>query len=93
MSQTGYVTLEDMQTRRGDLFDMFDKAGDGYLESADLTQLAETVAAEGQARTERQAGNRAERQQEGRRGQGQKANPAGEIVHAAMTVERSHFPR
>lgn len=86
-SQTGYVSLEDVQTRRGDLFDMFDQDGNGYLEAAELAQMSETVAAQGQTRTERQAENRSERPQEGRRGQSQIANAAGEIIHAAMTVE------
>ena len=87
MSQTGTVSLEDMQTRRGDLFDMFDQDGNGYLEADELAQMAETVTAQGELRLERQAENRAERQGEGRRGQGQNANPSGAIIHAAMSVE------
>jgi len=87
MSQTGYILLEDMQTRRGDLFDMFDHDGNGYLEADELAQMAETVTAQGELRLERQAENRAERQGEGRRGQGQNANPSGAIIHAAMSVE------
>lgn len=87
MSQTGYVSLDDMQTRRGDLFDMFDHDGNGYLEADELAQMAETVTAQGELRLERQAENRAERQGEGRRGQGQNANPTGAIIHAAMSVE------
>lgn len=87
MSQTGTVSVEDMQTRRGDLFDMFDHDGNGYLEADELAQMAETVTAQGELRLERQAENRAERQVEGRRGQGQNANPTGAIIHAAMSVE------
>ena len=87
MSQSGYVSVEDMQTRRGDLFDMFDHDGDGYLEADEIAQMAETVTAQGELRVERQAENRAERQQDGRRGQGQNANPTGAIIHAAMSVE------
>lgn len=87
MSQTGTVSVEDMQTRRGDLFDMFDQDGNGYLEADEITQMAETVTTQGELRLERQAENRAERQGEGRRGQGQNANPTGAIIHAAMSVE------
>ena len=87
ISQTGYVSLEDMQTRRGDLFDMFDHDGNGYLEADEIAQMAETVTAQGELRVERQAENRAERQGEGRRGQGQNANPTGAIIHAAMSVD------
>jgi hypothetical protein len=87
MSQTGHVSLDDMQTRRGDLFDMFDHDGNGYLEADELAQMAETVTAQGELRLERQAENRAEQQAEGRRGQGQNANPTGAIIHAAMSVE------
>ncbi len=86
MSQTGTVTLEDMQIRRGDLFDMFDHDGNGYLEADELAQMAETVTAQGALRLERQAENRAERQSEGRRGQGQATTSAGEIIHQAMTL-------
>lgn len=87
MSQTGYVSLDDMQTHRGDMFDMFDHDGNGYLAADELAQMAETVTAQGELRLERQAENRAERQGEGRRGQGQNANPTGAIIHSAMSVE------
>lgn len=87
MSQTGYVSVEDMRIRRGDLFDMFDHDGNGMLDADELSQMAETVTAQGELRLERQAENRAERQQDGRRGQGQNANPTGDIIHAAMSVE------
>lgn len=86
MSGTGYVTLEDMQTRRNDLFDMFDSDGNGYLEEDELAMMADTVSAQGESRVERQTANRAERQGEGRKGLGQNANPTGEIIHNAMTV-------
>lgn len=85
VSNTGYVTLEDMQTRRGDLFDMFDQDGSGYLETDELAEMAETVAMQDASRAERQAEQRAERQQG--RGQGRNANPTGEVVHDAMSLE------
>lgn len=87
MSRTGYVSLEDMQTRRGDLFDMFDHDDNGYPEADEIAQMDETVTAQGELRLERQVENRLERQQDGRRGQGQNANPTGAIIHAAMSVE------
>lgn len=73
--ETGHVSLDDLQTRRGELFDMFDHDGNGYLEGEELEQMAETVAAQGELRLERQAqnrsDNRAERQQSRRQGQGE----------------------
>lgn len=82
MSGTGYVTLEDMLTRRSDLFDMFDADGNGYLEADELALMAETVAAQDEIRGERQAVNR-----DGRKGQGRNTTSAGEIIHEAMTLE------
>lgn len=87
MSDTGYITLQDMQTRRGDLFDMFDQDGNGVLDAEELAQMAETVATQSELRLERQAENRAARQQDGRRGQSQNTNSTGALIHAAMTVE------
>lgn len=75
LSETGHVSLEDLRDRRAALFDMFDHDGNGYLEGDELTQMAETVAAQGELRIERRAQNRAEnraarQEQQGRQGQG-----------------------
>lgn len=78
ISGSGSVSLTDMQTKRGDLFDMFDLSGDGVIDATEAQNMADTVAAQEANKTSEPRGT----------GQGaQKGGKGpGRLIHAAMTV-------
>lgn len=64
MSGTGNVTLADMQTRRAEIFEMFDLNGDGHIDAVEAENMAQTVAGQ-------QENNAASRADQAGNGQGQ----------------------
>lgn len=76
VSGTGSVTLVDMQTRRGEIFEMFDLNGDGTIDSPEAENMAQTVAGQEENNGKGQHGQ----------GQGRNAFAPGRVIHDAMTV-------
>lgn len=71
----GQITLEEARTKRGEVFYMFDVAGDGALDAADWSGVAEHMAAE--------LGTKGHGHGNG----GGNPNAPGVVMHAAMTPE------
>jgi Ca2+-binding EF-hand superfamily protein len=78
ISGSGAVSLADMQTKRGDLFDMFDLSGDGVIDALEAQNMADTVAAQEASKGQEPRG----------KGQGAQASGKGpgRLIHAAMTL-------
>ena len=62
VSATGAVTLDDIQTRRAEIFEMFDLNGDGMIDAEEGANMAQTVAGQ-------QENNRAQKGQGQMQGQ------------------------
>lgn len=78
MSGTGQVTLADMQTRRAEIFEMFDLNGDGVIDTAEAENMQQTVAGQQENNAQNRAGQG--------HGQGTGGNGPGQLIHSAMTV-------
>lgn len=72
MSGTGSVTPADVTERRASLFEMFDLDGSAVLDSAELDNMAQTIA------------DREAVEQEQGKGDGHGANGPGKVIHDAM---------
>ena len=76
MNGNGVVEADDIRTRRGDIFYMFDQNGDDAIAGEELEIMAETIA----------AGQEANHGGEGQ-GNGHGGNGPGQYLHPAMTLE------
>ena len=87
----GQVTLAEAQTKRGEVFYMFDQDGDKALNAAEWALVAEHMQAEMDAKAETQpgtgAGNGAGQGAGKGMGGGQGGRGPGQAIHAAMTPE------
>lgn len=90
VSGTGSVTLADMQTRRAEIFEMFDLNGDGQIDTPEAENMAQTVAGQQQNNAEAHAGQQRDGNGQGQargQNQGKGGNGPGRIIHAAMSTE------
>ena len=87
----GQVTQAEAQTKRGDVFYMFDQDGDKALNAAEWALVAEHMQAEMDAKAETRpgtgAGNGAGQGAGKGMGGGQGGRGPGQAIHAAMTPE------
>lgn len=76
-SGTGSVSLGDMQTRRAEIFEMFDLNGDGVIDADEAANMAQTVAGkeENKGRADAKPG----------KGQAQGGMGPGRVIHDAMS--------
>ncbi len=67
----GTVTVDDIATRRADLFIMFDQSNDGQIDAEEQVLMAETIAGV----------------QGNHEGEGHGTGGPGQMIHGAMTLE------
>lgn len=100
MNGDGRVTPDDVATRRGDLFEMFDLDGSGALDADEQANMAQTIAAQEETNHEGHGGGQRQGQGLGQglgqghglgqaqgqgRGPGRRFTSPGQMIHAAMT--------
>ena len=98
MNEDGRVTLDDVATRRGDLFEMFDLDGSGAIDRAEQANMAQTIATQEETNREAHGGGQGQRQGQGQmqgqgrgqaqghgRGPGGRGTSPGQMIHGAMT--------